>query len=314
VLTFSFIALRAGWFTGRYVDLFNAALKPTYYLLIGTAIFCCGAALVFACARGHRKAMVLLIVFAIADCSFYGLRHKDTVNLQRFINGIDIPPQLNAYRIAPDPLPDFTYSRIGPLMRGAHMTEGHSALPPLRHYFFYNDLLPLRLAGTGWMRTTATPRTWIPIGDPMPPARLVSKTQVSTDFSGYLAKIDMRTAALLDTPLDLPSGTPGTAEMLSENPGEMTVRSQADTRQLLVLTTAYHAGWHVVIDGQPAETRRVFGDFLGCIVEQGAHQLQFTFAPASYFWGWWISLVGAMLTLLFMIAFYAFARHNAAKI
>jgi hypothetical protein len=41
---------------------------------------------------------------------------------------------------------------------------------------------------------------------------------------------------------------------------------------------------------------RVFGDYLGCVVEGGTHEVTFRFAPASARAGLWLTFVGLALT------------------
>jgi uncharacterized membrane protein YfhO len=40
----------------------------------------------------------------------------------------------------------------------------------------------------------------------------------------------------------------------------------------------------------------VYGDYVGCLVEAGRHDVTFTFAPASARAGLWITIVGVLAT------------------
>jgi len=71
----------------------------------------------------------------------------------------------------------------------------------------------------------------------------------------------------------------------------------AATKQLLVVTERFHSGWRATADGGPREPLRVYGDYLGCVVDPGQHRLAFSFMPASMRYGLRASLVGAALTL-----------------
>lgn len=302
------IALRAGMLDRDQQALFQAALTPPGHIAAGALIFSSGAALVILCARGYRWAVPLLVIFALADLSWYGLRHKSAAAYAEFVAGIDVPEAPSTTRLATDMRP--VYSRIGPILRGFEVTDGHSAVPPRRHYSMETDRTALRLAGTGWIRARlgTTPelsrayrqgQTWMPIEDPMPPARLVTQTKASQNMATDLARIDIRTTALLESAIDLPPGTPGVARLLEApvRPGRIRIETEATTRQLLVTTYAHHPGWKLFVDGQPAAVLPVFGDFIGAVAEPGKHIFEFTFDPASYRCGKWISVAAVLAAL-----------------
>jgi hypothetical protein len=72
-----------------------------------------------------------------------------------------------------------------------------------------------------------------------------------------------------------------TAELVLDRPGHIEVLTQSPERQLLALAESYHAGWQATIDGRPCPVLRVDGDFLGCVVEAGRHQVDWQFHPRS---------------------------------
>jgi len=61
-------------------------------------------------------------------------------------------------------------------------------------------------------------------------------------------------------------------------------------RQLLVLSESFDEGWTATVDGRPVRVMRVNGDFLGCVVPAGTHQVALVFAPAHLAWGARVSL------------------------
>ena len=71
-------------------------------------------------------------------------------------------------------------------------------------------------------------------------------------------------------------------------------RVTAPGRQLLVLSESYDEGWMATVGGHPVPVVRVNGDFLGCVVPAGTHQVALVFAPAHLAWGARVSL-GALL-------------------
>jgi uncharacterized membrane protein YfhO len=76
------------------------------------------------------------------------------------------------------------------------------------------------------------------------------------------------------------------------------VETISDVAQVLVLTERFHAGWRATHDGAARETIRVYGDFLGSLVDPGRHRIALTFAPASAAYGLAASLAGLALTVV----------------
>ena len=92
-----------------------------------------------------------------------------------------------------------------------------------------------------------------------------------------LAAIDPADTAVVGTPLALGGGPPGEATVLEDVPGRIRVRVAAPTRQLLVLTESFHPGWQARCDGAPCAAVRVYGDFLGSVVEPGTREIELRF-------------------------------------
>ncbi len=61
---------------------------------------------------------------------------------------------------------------------------------------------------------------------------------------------------------------------------------------LLILSDVYYPGWHLEIDGEPAEILRVNRVMRGAAVEAGRHHLVYTYDPLSFRLGLGISLFG----------------------
>jgi uncharacterized membrane protein YfhO len=76
------------------------------------------------------------------------------------------------------------------------------------------------------------------------------------------------------------------------------VETEALHPQLLVLTERFHPGWQIAIDGEPVEVRRVYGEYLGCVVPPGTRRVSLVFAPASARHGLWLTIAGLVFTLL----------------
>ncbi len=157
-------------------------------------------------------------------------------------------------------------------------------------------------AGVGWVRRG--PKTgdirgliphddnWSKVPDPLPRMRLVDRVIASSDPAADIAKIDIDTEALSDVALALPESKPGTASLIEDIPGRLSVRTEAPCVQLLVVAESYHPGWKAAVNGSPAQVYRVNGDFMGCLVGPGTQLATFKFQPASLRAGRLISYLG----------------------
>ena len=92
--------------------------------------------------------------------------------------------------------------------------------------------------------------------------------------------------------------SPGRARIRNDEPGNISIRTWAPTRQLLVLSESYHEGWQASVDGSPCEIVRVYGDFMGCVVVAGVHEVHFRFDPPSLRRARWAALLALTLAVL----------------
>lgn len=60
--------------------------------------------------------------------------------------------------------------------------------------------------------------------------------------------------------------------------------------------------WTVLVDGEKAEVTPFAGAFVGVYLEEGEHSLSFSYSPAGYAKGKWISLVSVLLFLCLAVA------------
>lgn len=90
----------------------------------------------------------------------------------------------------------------------------------------------------------------------------------------------------------------GRAIIVKDEPGRITVRTENQGRELLVVSERYHDGWHARVDGRFQPVLAAYGDFLGCVVESGRHEVEFCFNPQSLRLGKRITLCGLGLTLI----------------
>jgi hypothetical protein len=161
------------------------------------------------------------------------------------------------------------------------------------------DPVAQRIAGVGWRETAAG---WVSVPDTMPRARLVSAVQQSGNIKADVHRIDIASVALAEAPIEGLTASAGAHDrglvrVVEDRPGSIVLDTTAATKQLLIVTERFHSGWRATADGRPSEPLRVYGDYLGCVVDPGQHRLAFSFAPASTRYGLRASLAGVALTL-----------------
>jgi hypothetical protein len=297
-----------------------------HYTLLGRLFLCSGpvliggaAAGVTLAARGYTIGLFLLALITAVDFGTFGVfnpgsgayftRHLPTY--ERFVARCYGPPT-NEGRVFYQDDRDCMISRVNCLgYHGYRTINGYSALYPQRH-LDYHDLNTLRVAQVAWVwEPVPSPGSvagwgpggppveggWRPVSDPLPRARLVSRAVVSTAPADDLKKIDVASTALVSHPLGLTPSRPGSAHLQEDRPGRIGVAVEAPRRQLLVVSESYHDGWQVCVDGQPATVERVNGDFVGCVIEPGEHQVDFAFRPAKLWWGKLVSLASLAVVL-----------------
>src|SRR5262249_36987659 len=146
-----------------------------------------------------------------------------------------------------------------------------------------------------------------PIASTLPRARLLSHARVSSHEAADIRDIDVNDAALVAEPVDGLSGAPGSVRVLEDTPGRIVVETTAPGRQLLVLTERFDPGWQLVDDVvlrganearlHSTQPVRVYGDFLGSVVEAGTHRITFRFTPPSFHYGLISTALGIVLLL-----------------
>lgn len=207
-----------------------------------------------------------------------------SVSLTTIIQRIGALPPLGESRL-------YELDRDGCLLVGLVNCSGYASPGLLRRYLEYGEdrLNALRVASVGALRETVSRSekaekgsVWREVPDPMPRARLVTKAIVSLNPASDIDAIDdIRTCALTFRPIDLPGGQPGKVLVTDRTPGRILMTTEQECRQLLVVSESYHRGWRAYVDGVECPVERVYGDFMGCVIDGGAHQVEFRFAPSS---------------------------------
>ena len=141
----------------------------------------------------------------------------------------------------------------------------------------------------------------------MPRARMVTRAIASTNPYTDIESVDLASTALVETPVDLSGGSPGEARIVSDAPGDIVLETSAPDRQLLIVSERLYPGWRATVNGQPQPLVAVYGDFMGCVLEEGNHEVHLAFDPDNLRRGKRVSLAGVILTGIFGV-FYARSR------
>jgi hypothetical protein len=272
-----------------------------------------GAATWMLAARGRRIGLLLLTLLLGLDVGLFVVKGKAcgrvawdyTMPLSDWKANADLPPIRHAGRIL-----GLFYEAAHVLPNGERLVNGYKGGLEPRKLLDYQQLAALRVSGAAWVRQhegipgfyvpglRSAGKGWYEVPRPLPRVRLLDRSQMSEDPAADLQHIDVDTTALTTHPLDLDVGRPGKAEMLEEQPGELHLRVETTGRQLLVIADSHDPAWQVQIDGTPGTVERVNGDFLGCVVEAGRHDVRFVFLPASLYYGRRLTGTGLVLALL----------------
>lgn len=296
------IALTALWLRSGPGEPAALLGSPTA-LIAGAALSTLAAAGFAAAARGLRGAAAALVVLAAFDLTAYAATlwwRTPPQTLEQYLAGIERvpvePPERlltdSAIRVVKSREGQLRYQSVSPLTaHGTRLVAGYVGLMPARQ-LDYTRPNSLRVAGVS-MALLEGRRYSVP--GALPRARLLSHAVTNTDPATAIESIDVTRTALVAESIELEPGPPGTAEIAEDRPGRIRLRTRASTRQLAVLSESFHVGWRLRVDGRPARVLRVYGDFMGAVVEPGEHELAFAFAPADFALGARLSAMGALL-------------------
>jgi hypothetical protein len=252
------------------------------------------AALLVLALRAWRPALAGLLVFVAAD----------QFTLVRWVTKVAVAPMAEFCASAVPPVSGNTCrldvanvcnANLLSLHR-VRLTNGYVGLTP-RRCLDYNTRAACQVAGVAWKWQEGL---WQRV-EGLPRARLVSRALVCALPNQMIGQIDVATTALVPCPLELDGGPPGTATLVSDRPGRVSIAVEAPSRQLLVLAESFHPGWRVKVNGERRRVLAVYGDFLGCEVGPGRHQVEFSFEPSSLRKGARLSALGLTLLLVWSV-------------
>jgi hypothetical protein len=170
------------------------------------------------------------------------------------------------------------------ILRGLRVADAYLGLTT-RKELDYDTTEARRAASVEWLLPNWAIAEVEPIPGALPEVRLVPRARLSEDPRSDLAEIDLETTALVDVPVVIVNrrdAVPGEARILAKRNAEYRVKTSADSAQLLVVSTSYHRGWKAEIDGAPATVVRANGDFLGCAVPAGEHEIHLAWESACH--------------------------------
>ena len=257
------LMVNTGWLDGQRFGFASAAEAAP-----GVAFSAGAAVLIALAARRVRWALPGLVLLAAIDMAAWGVEfmYRQT---PRGVAGVAhaapaAPRAIEAsYAAASD---DGLYLKNQLVLRGYRLTTGYVGLFPATRHAFGGDEA-LRLSGTRWR--------FSPEGIRDPVAGTVDRVRL-LEPDGYTA-------------------ASGNARMAVDRPGRLVAHVVAPGPRILAFTERFHAGWSAASDGRPLPMVRVDGDFLGCVLEPGAHRVTLRFMPRSFVYGSIVSAVGIVL-------------------
>lgn len=117
--------------------------------------------------------------------------------------------------------------------------------------------------------------------------------------------VDVFKSAVLESPNPAPAlatvyagGATGTANITEYRPSRVRIRTETDSRQVLVLSDSYYPGWNAYIDGEQVPLYAANAIFRGVSVPAGSHDVEFRFEPRPLRLGVMLSAAGAIVMLL----------------
>lgn len=168
------------------------------------------------------------------------------------------------------------------------------------------DFVPAMQGDGYWVieNPGALPRAWVP-------ARVERVDEEHALRRLAVPEFDPRAVAYTTRALDLPAHQSGSAAVLSEVPGRVTLALNMETPGLVVLADSWDPGWSARIDGRPVEITRINHMLRGVVAPAGSSTLEFRYRPASVVHGGEAMAVGLAALALWMGAL-ARARHRSS--
>ncbi len=101
-----------------------------------------------------------------------------------------------------------------------------------------------------------------------------------------MLSLNINSQAIADRPLSVKPGTEGSAKLVVDRPGEITIESDTKGPMVAYLTERFHVSWKLFVDGVPHVPLRVNAEMLGAELPAGKHRLELKFYPDDF----WLSV------------------------
>ena len=105
-----------------------------------------------------------------------------------------------------------------------------------------------------------------------------------------------------------PADATGRATITHEDGRQLVVETVAPQDGFLLLADTYYPGWRAEVDGVPTPIYRANISLRGIALPKGQHTVTFTYEPASFFRGLWITVI-ALSALCLWFGTAAYRRH-----
>ena len=92
-------------------------------------------------------------------------------------------------------------------------------------------------------------------------------------------------------------------QIVSYEPDRVVLKVHAEADGVLVLSETYEEGWHAHVDGDKAPVDEAYGVVRAVPITAGDHTVVLTYDPWSLRYGFYLSLLGAALSLAVIGAF-----------
>jgi hypothetical protein len=133
-------------------------------------------------------------------------------------------------------------------------------------------------------------------------AFLVNSYIVEKDSKNILQKmfntVSLRDEVVLEKNLNIKlDQATGSARILSYTPNKVTISTNSNGNNLLLLTDSFYTGWNAYIDGKKVDVLRADYTFRAVGVPKGSHEVVFSYESKSFLLG----LVGVILGVILLI-------------
>jgi len=87
-------------------------------------------------------------------------------------------------------------------------------------------------------------------------------------------------------------------EFISESNNKLSLKVEAETESILVLSDTYYPGWKVFVNGKEEKILRANYNFRAVPLSKGVHQVEFRYDPVSFKLGAGLTVVGIISCII----------------